>query len=69
MRSAAATAMRLWGQYKTTSKVNLEPGKMQNLMGVAMSVAYCELQRSYGTPVTCYRASDALNKRQNTDTN
>src|ERR1700691_4054239 len=37
MHSAATTAMRLCGQYKTTGKVNLEPGDAQNLMGVAMS--------------------------------
>ncbi|KIM76745.1 hypothetical protein PILCRDRAFT_826141, partial [Piloderma croceum F 1598] len=37
MHSAASTAMRLCGQYKTTGKVNLEPGEMQNLMGAAMS--------------------------------
>ena len=38
MHSAAATAMRLCGQYKTTGKVNLQPGEVQNLMGAAMSL-------------------------------
>jgi len=37
MHSAAATALRLCGQYKTTGKVNLEPGEAQKLMGAAMS--------------------------------
>ncbi|KAG2107412.1 uncharacterized protein F5147DRAFT_204880 [Suillus discolor] len=38
MQSAAATAMRLMGEYKSTGKVNMEPGEMQKLMGVAMSL-------------------------------
>ncbi|KAG1842926.1 hypothetical protein C8R48DRAFT_737131 [Suillus tomentosus] len=38
MQSAAASAMRLMGEYKSTGKVNMEPGEMQKLMGVAMSL-------------------------------
>lgn len=38
MQSAAATAMRLMGEYKSTGKVNMEPGEMQKLMGLAMSL-------------------------------
>ncbi|KAG1725478.1 uncharacterized protein EDB91DRAFT_1168171 [Suillus paluster] len=38
MQSAAATAMRLMGEYKSTGKVNMQPGEMQKLMGVAMSL-------------------------------
>lgn len=38
MQTAAATAMRLMGEYKSTGKVNMEPGEMQKLMGVAMSL-------------------------------
>jgi hypothetical protein len=37
MHFAAATALRLCGQYKTMGKVNLQPGEVQNLMGAAMS--------------------------------
>lgn len=38
MQSAAATAMRLMGEYKSTGKVNMQPGEMQKLMGLAMSL-------------------------------
>ncbi|KAG1843358.1 hypothetical protein DFJ58DRAFT_39145 [Suillus subalutaceus] len=38
MQSAAATAMRLMGEYKSTGKVNMEPGEMQKLMALAMSL-------------------------------
>lgn len=37
MHSAAATAMRLFGEYKSTGKVNLQPGEMQQLMAAATS--------------------------------
>ncbi|KAG1834005.1 hypothetical protein DFJ58DRAFT_869396 [Suillus subalutaceus] len=38
MQSASATAMRSMGEYKSTGKVNMEPGEMQKLMGLAMSL-------------------------------
>jgi len=37
MQSAGLTAMKLMGQYKSTGKVDLEPGEMQKLIGAAMS--------------------------------
>lgn len=38
MQTAAATAMRMMGEYKSTGKVNMQPGEMQKLMGLAMSL-------------------------------
>lgn len=38
MQSAAGTAMRLMGEYKSTGKVNMQPGEMQKLMGLAMTL-------------------------------
>jgi hypothetical protein len=38
MQSAATTAMRLMAEYKSTGKVNMEPGEMQKLMGLAMTL-------------------------------
>lgn len=37
MHSAASMAMRLCTEYKSTGKVNLQPGEMQGLIGAAMS--------------------------------
>lgn len=38
MKTAAATAMKLCSDYKTTGKLDLQPGEMQKLIGVAMSL-------------------------------
>lgn len=38
MKTAAATAMKLCNDYKTTGKLDLQPGEMQKLIGVAMSL-------------------------------
>jgi hypothetical protein len=38
MQTAGATAMRMMTEYKSTGKVNMQPGEMQKLMGLAMSL-------------------------------
>ncbi|KAI6004334.1 hypothetical protein EDC04DRAFT_2785628 [Pisolithus marmoratus] len=38
MQTAAASAMKLCADYKTTGKLNLQPGEMQKLVGAAMSL-------------------------------
>ncbi|KAI5988561.1 hypothetical protein EDD15DRAFT_1369247 [Pisolithus albus] len=38
MKTAAATAMKLCSDYKSTGKLDLQPGEMQKLIGVAMSL-------------------------------
>jgi len=38
MQVAAATAMRMMTEYKSTGKVDMQPGEMQKLMGLAMSL-------------------------------
>jgi hypothetical protein len=38
MKSAGTTVMRLCGEYKSTGKINLQDGEMQQLIGTAMSL-------------------------------
>jgi len=38
MQTAAATAMRMMTEYKSTGKVNMQAGEMQKLMALAMSL-------------------------------
>jgi hypothetical protein len=38
IHAAGATALRLCGEYRSTGKVNLQPGEMQQLIAAAMSL-------------------------------